>query len=510
MRPEKCNRLAAIANLVTARRDIWGRFIFTPQDFQDSAGSSFTVDATAAINAAIATAAATRGIAYVPKGAYGISGTGLLIYEASRIELHPEAVLRRLTVGEIWRNWVAGGSYAGRRAAGNWVISGGVFDAQGASLGAGTTYSIANICQAKNIKFDGCVFQDVYAGHCIDTAGVQNMLVNRCTFRKFTVTPGREFSEAIQLDIMSDLGVPSGMNSSSYDGTPCDGVLVRDCFFDGFPTAIGSHGYGIGGFTGYYFTNISVLDCVCENMSYESIRPQRWKRFKVSGIRASGNSGRAFIRVDGSTDFIISDFHWKGTTVAQPIQATPNPLASDPMVNWRIQDGVIDGSGSHGVLLYRVSNGTVKNLRVRNVQGNGVVLYGCRKMVLDEVDVRNVGPASAGIRVYRGGEKNIVNKPKISGVYSIGILVEGSAADCVVDEFIVRELASARIGIRIATSTRTKVQNGKLSGAGGTGVDVTTGASGACVNGTDFRGLRGSNKIVIARGVTTQNSNNRI
>lgn len=493
------------------RRRIRDKITFKPQDYLATAGTSFAVDATAAINAAIAAANAAGGIAYVPKGSYGISGTGLLILEGSRIDLHSSAVLRRLTAGEIWRNWIAGGAYAGRTAAGNWKIRGGVFDVRGSVLGAGLTYSIANICQAKNILFEGCVFQDVYGGHCVDLAGCMDAHLVRCVFKDFTMQAGREFSEAIQIDIVSNTGFPDGMDPSTYNGATCQGVFVEECVFENYPTAVGSHGYGTDGFTDYYHELIFIKDCICRSMSYESFRPQRWRLFDINGVAASGNSGRAFIRIDSCTEFAVANFKWNGPTSAPPIQITKSAVAVYDAKNWSLGPGSVTGSGNHGALLFSMNGGTVRGLNIDGAgsASNGLVLDGCTEMLIDDVEIHDVGAANAGIRLLNTCQRVRVNNPRISGVYSVGVLVEGNSSDCVIDGATVRDMAAGRIGVRLAGSNRSILRDGKIIGSGGTGVDVTAGATAAWVDGMDLRGLGGASKIVVT-GTTIVNSNNQV
>jgi hypothetical protein len=119
---------------------------------------------------------------------------------------------------------------------------------------------------------DGLTYRDckfsygMLNGHYIDLGGCRDVRVINCTFLGMNPIAGREYIEAVQVDI-SSYGAASwkGETPSSYDALPTRRVLVDGCYFGqvdtNYPTPnpFGSHGAGRVGDDGYYedlvFTN---------------------------------------------------------------------------------------------------------------------------------------------------------------------------------------------------------------------------------------------------------------
>lgn len=170
-------------------------------------------------------------------------------------------------------------------------------------------------------------------------------------------------------------------------------------------------------------------------MTNDTIRVQRWKKIIVDGVIADGNSEQAFIRVDGCTDFTISNFHWIGITVAQGIQITRANRVDYPMKNWTVGPRSISGSLSHSILGFQAEGGVILGVSVENVGSNGIGLDGCGDIVITNPIVADVGITSNGVRIFNGSKRCRVDGSVVSGVFSNAIVVDGASEDCTINNF---------------------------------------------------------------------------
>lgn len=129
----------------------------------------------------------------------------------------------------------------------NIIIRGGTLNHNGEL----SYYITMSLFHAKNILLENVTFKDI-SNHAIDLIGCNNVYINKCKFLGQLIKSGKEYKEAIQLDVC--YAGASGydenitpVNSKCYDGTPSTNIRIDNCIFDGsdkYPpilNAIGQH-----------------------------------------------------------------------------------------------------------------------------------------------------------------------------------------------------------------------------------------------------------------------------
>ena len=472
-----------------------------PQDFLSTAGSAFSVDAKDAIQFAIDKAYSSGKDVFLPRGDYGVSAAIVL---KSGVSIRSDGAVLKSTVANqgMFRNFVAGGAYSGRTAAGNFTVRGVYFDGDAVALGSDA--SMFNLCQAEQITFEDCQFNDVQGGHVFDLAGMRDVAFRRCSFSSYnplgSAGTGDAFKEVVQIDICSSAGFPYGLDASSYDDAPCDGVTFEDVSFVDTGRPIGSHGWSLTGYADYWHTRINIDGMIVRGCSHDAIGAQRWKNFHWNGIDCDGSSGSSicFLRIDDCTDFLVENCRGVGSFNGRGIFV--NRSDNTPTIeNWSVVSCVVDGvSSGAGFDAFKAQDGTFVRPVSRNISGtHGVSLNTCvRVNCLDGV-VENVNSGiGVGMRVT-GSDRCGFKGGHIAGTYSIGASVTGGN-DCEIQGVAVEGLASGKIGAQIGSSAvRSVIRECKLSGTNGTGVEITGSVTGGWADSNDFRGMNGGTKLTL-------------
>lgn len=213
-------------------------------------------------------------IVYIPKGVYMISQV-LSVFSNTHMLLDEESIIRRMsTSGD---NLLANGLKGGSEQYSNIIIEGGVWDMDDSH----TTYKGGvhfNFGNCKNITVKNVRFLNNHGNHCLDLAGVENILIENCSFEGMRLNPNgeRDFVEAIQVSEFTAEGQP--FFGGVFNNKPCKNVTIKGCIFTNsenpnysyWPVGIGHHGVG-------------PLPDVCENII---IRDCKFYGCTMTGIRS--------------------------------------------------------------------------------------------------------------------------------------------------------------------------------------------------------------------------------
>jgi len=312
-------------------------------------------DDTAAIQAAVSslTAFATGGAVHLRAGArYSIPGV-ILLPSNITIEGNGAAVLKvagspqRLVFSNQSAEGAVGYGAGGQnitlrriRFVGDYTIP----VANYKDIGVGFNH-------VSRLTIDQCWFeQGMNNSHYIDLLGCTNVRILNSDFRGMRPRSGREYIEAIQVDVSTRQGTSYDDETlSSFDGLPTRGVLVTGCTFGtitvagttyGSPNPIGSHAAALGTDDGYY-QNIRFHSNTVEGYNTPATNDTfGWLHFR--GIRGLDVSDNTFI-YKGPTGVsgnpcVISVIPTTVYTPADQVQATSptNATLSTPQASQRV------------------------------------------------------------------------------------------------------------------------------------------------------------------------------
>ena len=145
----------------------------------------------------------------------------------------------------------------------NIIIKGGTLNHNGDL----SYYITMSLFHAKNILLENVTFKDI-SNHAIDLIGCNNVHINKCKFLGQLIKSGKEYKEAIQIDICyAGAGgyeeTITPVYSQCYDGTPSTNITIENCIFDGsnnYPPILNAIGQHAQVNTNNKISNIKILN----------------------------------------------------------------------------------------------------------------------------------------------------------------------------------------------------------------------------------------------------------
>ncbi|MDX3068526.1 right-handed parallel beta-helix repeat-containing protein [Streptomyces sp. ND04-05B] len=439
------------------------------------ADSSGTVDASPGIQAALDAARDLEGAqVLVPPGVYLIGAT-LRIYGNTRLTLMAGAEFRRNVAATMIINGDAGQDLAGYTGHSNIVIEGGLWNMRGTTSGLTASAMCISIGHATDIVIRDLEVRDVPGYHAIELNSTLHGVVTNCRFRGFVDPGGRDFSEAVNIDLAKSVAVFGGFGP--YDHTPCEDILVNGCHFGAsgtagttaWPRGIGSHSATIT----KYHRRVRISDCAFEGLLQYAISAYSWEDVTITGNAfvtcGSGVRIRSVIVADTEDTKLPDGTQTSASQVMRNVTVTGNTfrggLAYDEpiialgettgtVLNLAVTGNVIDGSTSSqgGIRLQECSRITVGDNSINNVDGTGISTEDCNTLTITGNNVYN--PGAHGITLVDITNTNVVgNQIRESG--ENGILVQGGQFVHLRDNFIRspgRDTNNTFYGIRLSTS----------------------------------------------------------
>ncbi|WP_053220309.1 glycosyl hydrolase family 28-related protein [Virgibacillus senegalensis] len=217
---------------------------------------------------------------WIPEGTYRLEKT-LYVSSKTHVIAAPGTRLVKDHNGYLVTNGRPEESFEKYSGHSDIVIEGGIWDFNG------TKRKVMHNCFAfghgDNITLEGMEIRDVAGAHAVEICGCRNVRISNCRFLGFINTGGRNFSEAVQIDLMKAKWVFSAFGA--YDQTPCDNVWISGCYFgssgtDGsqvWPRGIGSHSSTIG----VWHQNIKVQNNVFEGLTMQAVRGYSWRNVQI-------------------------------------------------------------------------------------------------------------------------------------------------------------------------------------------------------------------------------------
>ncbi|MFF3310474.1 right-handed parallel beta-helix repeat-containing protein [Streptomyces sp. NPDC002952] len=481
------------------------------------ANSAGTADAAAGIQLALNLARDLGGAqVVVPPGVYRIDTT-LRIYNNTRLTLLAGAEFRRNVAGTLLINGDSGQAFGGYTGHSRIVIEGGLWNMRGTTAGLTASAMCISIGHATDVTIRDLEIRDLPGYHAIELNSTLHGRIIGCQFRGYVDPGGRDFSEAVQIDLAKSAAEFGGFGP--YDHTPCEDISVTGCHFGAsgtagttaWPRGVGSHSATIT----KWHRRIRVSDCSFENVLQYAISAYNWEDTVISGNTfvncGSGVRIRTVILSDpedtkdttgASTgasqnmrNVVVSGNSFRGgLAYDEPIIALGE--TSGTILNLSITGNTIDGttSGQHGIRMQYVSRAVVVGNVVANVNGTGISTEDGNNLLVNDNEVWT--PASHGITFVNCSHSSAIGN-QIRDPGNNGILIQGGNDLQIRSNYIKapgRATNATWYAVRLSTSASAVSISGNKARPNGSGNEARHGlsVSGTCTliqrYGNDWRG----------------------
>jgi parallel beta-helix repeat protein len=487
------------------------------------ADPSGAVNSDAAIQLALNDARDRGGaLVQVPPGIY-LLGATLRIYGNTRLSLAQGAEFRRNHGGTMLLNGDAGQSFGGYTGYSNITIEGGLWNMRGTTPGMTSSAMCISIGHTSNVVVRDLEIRDLPGYHGVEFNSTIHGRVTDCLFRGYIDPGGRDFSEAVQIDLAKSSAEFGGFGP--YDHTPSEDIAVTGCYFGAsgtagttsWPRGVGSHAATIT----KYHRRIRISDNTFEGILQYAVSAYNWEDVTVTGntFNSCGSSVRvrSVILTDTEDTKLPDGTQTSASQVMRNYTITGNTMregtgydaaiivrgeTSGTVLNVSIVGNTIDTTtaAQHGIQLVQVSRVTVGNNVIANVSGSGISTDSLNNTVLSGNTVWT--PAQRGITIIASDNSSVVgNQVRDSG--NEGILLQTSSYIQVRDNFVKgasKASNGASSGIRLSASQDAIVISGNTVRPNSANTNKTSyglSIDNTCTNisrwGNDCRQLGGTN-----------------
>ena len=452
-----------------------------------------TTDDAPAIQAALdACAAAGGGQVIIPPGTYNVSYR-VAIGPNTRVTAYG-AYIHRLNGGPLIANFRGSDSYGGYDGPGNIIIEGGTWDHRGSQHTSAS--NAINFNHASRILVRDVTVLDVYSSHALEFNAVQNARVENCRFFGFVDPGGRQFAEAIQIDVAK-----SGSASiPDYDGTPCDDILIRGCITGPSGTP-GTSAWGclVGSHTvdAAPHTRIRVESCVVYDCVFDGVRAYGWQDSIIRDVIVY-SAGRSGVRIQAPTGMPLDSILVDGCHVEHTAQHAiyAEGLDGAPITGLRIHGCRVPdtaGGNHNAIRVDWAPDAVVSDCQIGATDATAIYVVDSPRALITGISVSHAG--SNGINVTRC-ERAMVRACQVRDTASYGILLSASTratiVGCVVTGAGRNGSTLSALRISSAGSDYCYVTGCQVHPAGGTETTrawSVDGRTGNAVVNNDFRGF---------------------
>lgn len=482
------------------------------------ADNSGSTDAAPGIQIALNTARDLGGAwVLVPPGVYLIGST-LRIYGNTRLTLMAGAEFRRNVAGTMLINGDSGQAFGGYTGHSRIIIEGGLWNMRGTTAGLTGSAMCISIGHATDIVIRDLEIRDLPGFHGIELNSTTHGTISGCQFRGYVDPGGRDFSEAVQIDLAKSNDVFGGFGP--YDHTPCEDILVTGCHFGAsgtagttaWPRGIGSHSATIT----KWHRRIRVIGNSFEGILQFAVSAYNWEDVAITGNTfvscGSGVRLRAVIVSDTEDTKLPDGTQTSASQVMRNLAVTGNTFRSGggydnviialgettgTILNLSIVGNSIDGTTGNqsGIRLDKVSRATVTSNVVANVDNSGISTENQNNSVIANNVVWT--PGDHGITMVASDNSSIIGN-QIRDPGDTGIFVNGAGTDIQIKSNFVdgaNRNNSSSYGIRISTTAvvgtdivGNKCRPGNSTTKAVRGLSIAGGNTGVHRCGNDMRG----------------------
>lgn len=362
---------------------------------------------------------------YFPAGDYYLDKS-LWIYSNTHIILDKNATIHRMdsminkgmmhNVDQNSKMDATGGYDMSK----NIIIEGGTWDGGNTAL-ASKSSDIIRIDHASNVTIKDCTIKNVYDCHLVELVGVQNGLVNNCTFTGFRYAKGHEKDytyarEALQLD-SAWLNWAIG---SVVDGTSCKQVMVTNNSFKDMPCGVGQHHHTKTGECRNEDITISSNTFTCSSSM----------KYCKMAVNCCGMNNLNVVdnTIDGPYRFSIHVIASNNVSITKNkiSNILINGMKVDSGSTITIKENTFKSIGRHGISIQGGDGINVTNNNITKVKENGICIYGGKFTNIANNTITDAGNHGISVAKSKGITpstiKNI-NKNKITKVKQNGISI---------------------------------------------------------------------------------------
>ncbi|MEU5608460.1 right-handed parallel beta-helix repeat-containing protein [Streptomyces sparsogenes] len=436
----------------------------------------------------------------VPAGTWLLSTLPLRIYSNTRLTLLPGAELRRNQSETMLLNGDASQNFGGYNGQSNILIEGGLWNMRGTTAGLTGSAMCISIGHASDITIRDLEVRDLPGFHAVEMNSTKRGTVQNCRFRGYIDPGGRDFSEAVQIDLAKSSGVFGGFGP--YDHTPSEDILIQGCYFGAsgtagttaWPRGIGSHSATITKF----HRRIRVIGNTFESVLQYGVSAYNWEDVTVTGNTFSSCGSGVRIRSVIVTDTedtkdpagnqtgasqSIKNFAVAGNTFRfgggydEPIVALGETTGQ--ILNLSITGNAIDtsASGQNGIRTERVERFNITGNTISNIDGTAISMENCVHGNVTGNEVYT--PGSHGITAVTCNHTSMTaNEIKYAG--GNGILVQDGSDIHVRNNYVKAPGRSANAtyyGIRLSTNASSISLSGNKTRPNGSGNEAINGCA---------------------------------
>ncbi|MGW2708083.1 right-handed parallel beta-helix repeat-containing protein [Streptomyces sp. NPDC001356] len=454
--------------------DLSGMRIYNPR-ILGAKGDGVANDSPAIQAALTAATAAGGGWVIVPAGTYRLATLPLRIYRNTRFTLLPGARFVRAAGATMLLNGDADQNLPGYTGHGNITVEGGVWDMQATAAGLTASRMCMSFGHGERITVRGAEIRDVPGFHAVEVNACKGVLIEGCRFLGFTDPGGRDISEAVQIDLASEVGAFGGFGP--YDMTVCDDVEITGCYFGAsgtpgttaWPRGIGCHNARVT----LWQRDVRIIGNTFQGLLQYGVHGYNWRDVTITGNTFRGcGAGVRMRTIDTAKTAHTQLPDGAQTSASQPmrdINITGNTItgstgyddvihiegeATGRLYGLTIDDNTIDGQtiGKHGLRMISCNDFTVSDNTITAVDGSAVSQQDCIGGTI--ADSRIMQPNASGLslnsctRVKMTG--NAISEPGVQGVWLVGGSVLTVENNLITSPS--RAAAGAGYGIRISSS----------------------------------------------------------
>ncbi|WP_223776972.1 right-handed parallel beta-helix repeat-containing protein [Streptomyces sp. 135] len=367
------------------------------------------------------------------------------------------AEFRRNVAGTMLINGDSGQSLGGYTGHSRITIEGGLWNVRGTTADLTASAMCISIGHATDIVIRDLEIRDTPGFHAVELNSTNHATITNCRFRGYVDPGGRDFSEALQLDLAKSNAVFGGFGP--YDNTETKDVTISGNTF----VSCGS---------GVRIRTVIVGD------PEDTKLPDSTQTNASQSMRNIAVTGNSFRNGGGYDNVIAAQGETSGT-----------------ILNLAITGNVIDGTTGNqsGIRLHRVSRATVAHNVISNVDNTGI-----------PTEAQNNTTISGNV-VWTAGDHGITmvasdySNPIGNTIRDAGIFVNGPGTDIQVrDNFVdgANRNNSSSYAIRFSTTAVAGIAvSGNKCRPGSTpttkavrGLSITSGNTGVHRFGNDCRG----------------------
>lgn len=409
----------------------------------------------------------------IPPGEYRLATLPLRIYGNTHLKAMPGARLVRAAAVTVLLNGDAAQNFGGYTGHGNLVIEGGTWDMQG------TVVTASNMCislgHAQNITVRDLTVLDLPGYHGIEVNAVKTARILHCDFLGYIDPGGRDFSEAIQLDLAKGSAYFGGFGPA--DDTPCLDVLIEGCTTGpsgtpgttAWPRGIGSHSAS----PGKPHRDIRIKGCRFEGCSQFAVGAYTYEALVIEGVQMRDCGGGILVQPLDSS---------KSSHRTPAGGSSPTITGSQPLTGITIKGVTMSGGGAYGgaVEIVGEETGYVGLVAIDGITVDDVDGYGIRLAYVEDYALHKALCADTGSTAIStlGTRRGRIEACTVNGAGGAGITVDSRSTPASTGTFVTvsgcQVQGAAANGVHLWNGEYVNVNDCELHNLTGYGIQLST------------------------------------